>query len=186
MTNPRLAIRYAKSLINLAQEQKNLEEVYKDVRFLERVCNSNRDFVNVLKSPIIKPDKKYAIISSITKGNISELTNSFLRLLSIKGRELNLPEIIGAFIEQYNTIKGIKKAKLTTAVPISNEIKSSFMSKLKTNGVNLVDLEEVVNPEIIGGFVLETEGKLVDASIARDLREVKKQFMNNDYVHKLR
>lgn len=187
MTNPRLAIRYAKSILDLAQEKGKLEEVFNDMKLLDNTCRSNREFVNVLKSPIIKEDKKNQIIEAVTAGRISTLTASFIKLLGSKSRESNLPEIISAFIEQYNVAKGIHKAKLTTAVELSDEIKTEFINKIKAlEGIKSIELETAVNEKLVGGFVLEMEGKLADASIRRDLMDVQKQFMNNDYIQKLR
>lgn len=186
MNNPRLAIRYAKSLIDLATEKGVLDEVFADMQFLKSICNTNPDFVSVLKSPIIKNEKKVKILESITSGRINLITASFMKLLGIKGRELNLPEIINAFLDQYYTIKHIRKVKLTTAAPVSEEIKESFIVKLQHENKGTIELETVVDEKLIGGFVLESEGKLIDSSISKDLKEIKKQFMNNDYIHKLR
>src|SRR5665213_1626828 len=102
MNNPRLAERYAKSLIDLAKEQNKLEEVYDDIKLLDNIIKTNRDFVSVLKSPIIKEDKKDKIIEAVTNGRINILTSSFIKLLAGKGREANLPEIISSYIEQYD------------------------------------------------------------------------------------
>ena len=107
MNNPRLAIRYAKSLIDLAMEQKKLKEVYNDILFLQSICRSSKEFVAILNSPVIKPDKKNKIIHAITTGKIDPLTESFLKLLTLKGREISLPEIINSFIDQYNSINKI-------------------------------------------------------------------------------
>ena len=187
MNNPRLAIRYAKSLLDLANEKKVLEEVFNDMKFLQKVCNTNKDFVAVLKSPIIKEDKKNHIIEAITSGRINPLSSLFIKLLGAKGRESNLPEIISSFIDQYNTLKGIHKAKITTAAPIDNDLKNIFISKIKSSAnIENVELDTAVDEKLIGGFVLEMEGKLVDSSILRDLKDVQKQFMKNDYVYKLR
>ena len=98
MPNPRLADRYAKSLVDLAMERQQLEVVYKDMQYLSSVCKSSREFVNLLKSPIIKADKKQGILATVTNGNVSELTAQFNKLLVSKGREDNLPEIVEAFI----------------------------------------------------------------------------------------
>lgn len=104
-----------------------------------------------------------------------------------KSRESNLPEIISAFINQYNIAKGIHKVKLTTAVEISEEIKDDFINKIKASeGIKTIELETLVDEDLVGGFVLEMEGYLADASIRRDLNDVQKQFMNNDYIQKLR
>ena len=186
MNNPRLAIRYAKSLIDLATEKNILNEVYKDIQFLKSICKSNPDFVSVLKSPVIKNDKKVKILEAVTGGRVNELTASFMRLLGIKGRELNLPEIIEAFVDQYNVINNIRKVKLTTAVPVSDEIKNSFVKKMQMENKGNIELEAIVDENIIGGFVLESQGTLVDASIAKDLKVIKKQFLSNDYKYKLR
>lgn len=186
MNNPRLAIRYAKSLIDLAIERKSLNEVNKDILFLKAVCNTNPDFVSVLKSPVIKNDKKVKILQAVTTGKISELTAAFMRLLGEKGRELNLPEIIDAFIDQYNEINNIRKVKLTTAVEVSDDIKKSFISKLQKDNKGEIELESVVDESIIGGFIIETQGTLVDSSISKDLKDIGKQFANNDYLHKIR
>ncbi len=187
MQNPRLAQRYAKSLIDLSVELKRLDAVYDDILLLNQICSKSREFVLMLKSPIIKDDKKYKIIAGVTENKISEITQTFIKLLSSKNRESTLPEIISSFIEQYNKLKGIHKVKLTTAAPLSDTIKNSFIEKIEaTNTLKNIQLETVVNEKLIGGFVLEMEGKLIDASILRDLNDVKKQFANNDYIHRLR
>ena len=187
MPNPRLATRYAKSLVGLSQERGELETVYKDMQFLQSICKSNRDFVNLLRSPVVKADKKEAIINIITKDRISKLTSAFTKLLVDKGREEDLPEIIGAFITQYNVINGIQKVRLTTAVQVSDDLKKALLDKVKkSTGFDKIEMEAAVNPNIIGGFILEYNNNLVDASVSRDLRDISKQFQNNVYVHNIR
>jgi len=187
MNNPRLAGRYAKSLLNLAIEQDTLDQVNADMRFLLSITDSNPDFVAVLKSPVIASDKKEKIIESITKERVSPLTSLFIQLLMRKTRESNLPQIVRAFIEQYNTLKNIHPVKITTAVPITEEVKNAIINKVKTDPqLQNIELTALVQEELIGGFKLEMGDLLVDASIAHDLHDIKKQFLNNEYIHKLR
>ncbi len=187
MPNPRLAARYAKSLVDLAVEKNQLEAVHADIKYLEAVCDSSRDFVSLLRSPIIKADKKEKILEAVTTGKVSALTAAFNKLLVIKGRESELPEIITAFIDQYNKIKGITKATLTTAVELGADVKKAIESKLASEAqLSNVQLSTKVNEALIGGFVLEFEGKLVDASVARDLRDIRKQFVGNIYIQNIR
>ncbi|GGH77024.1 F-type H+-transporting ATPase subunit delta [Filimonas zeae] len=187
MPNPRLAGRYAKSLVDLATEKGQLEVVYKDMQYLQAVCNSSREFVNLLRSPIIKADKKDAIISAVTKSNVSELTAAFSRLLVAKGRESELPEIAAAFIDQYNAINNIGRVKLTTAVPVSEELKNAIAARVKADqGLKNVDLETAVDESLIGGFTLEFNNRLVDASVLRDLNDIKKQFSVNLFESRLK
>ncbi|MEO6550538.1 MAG: ATP synthase F1 subunit delta [Ferruginibacter sp.] len=187
MNNPRLATRYAKSIIDLSVEQNQLDIVYNDMKFILRICKSNPDFVALLRSPIIKPTVKGKIIASVVKDQVSTLTSSFIKLLVLKTRELNLPEIADAFVDQYNTINNIHKVKITTAIEMSNSVKDAILSKVITNiPIGSIDLETVVDERLIGGFILETGGKSLDTSILKDLNDVKKQFKNNDYLHRLR
>lgn len=187
MLNPRLAARYAKSLIDLAIEKGQLETVYADMLWLRAVCKNSREFVNVLRSPVIKADKKEKIVAAVTENKVSILTASFNRLLITKHRESNLPEIINAFISQYKVNKEIHIVKLTTAAPVSEEVKSRIISQVKnTSDMKNIELETEVDESLIGGFVLQAGDKLVDASIAYDLKHIARQFENNDFVYKVR
>jgi F-type H+-transporting ATPase subunit delta len=187
MPNPRLAARYAKSLIDLANERNQLEKVYQDMLYLQSLCKQSRDFLALMRSPVVKADKKVAIVLAVTKGKISELTDAFNKLMINKGREAYLPEISAAFVEQYNKQKGIHTVKLTTATPVTEEVKKQIVSQVqKQTNMNNIDLKTTVDEEIIGGFVLQIGDQLVDASIAYDLNKIKAQFMNNDFIYKIR
>jgi F-type H+-transporting ATPase subunit delta len=186
MQNPRLAARYAKSLLDLAIEQNQLDTVYADMKWLQQVNRSNSDFVNMLRSPIISSDKKDKIIDAVIGNKVSKLTMLFTNLLTTKTRESNMPEIVTAFISQYNSLKNIQTVKLTTASPISDELKNNIVAKVKSSTSTGVEIETSVQEEIIGGFKLEVGGTLIDASILRDLNDIKKQFLNNEYIHSLR
>jgi F-type H+-transporting ATPase subunit delta len=187
MPNPRLASRYAKSLIDLSIERGQLEPVYNDMLFLQQLTKASRDFLNLLRSPVVSADKKQSIINALTEGKIGEMTNAFTRLLVNKGREGDLPEIITSFIQQYKQKKNIHTVKLTTATEVSEEVKNNIIAQVqKTSDLKNIELETVVDPKIIGGFVLQTGDKLVDASIAYDLKEIARQFENNDFIYKVR
>ena len=187
MPNPRLATRYAKSLIDLAIEKDQLETIFADMQWLQAVCKASREFVNVLRSPVIKADKKEKIVEAVTKAQIGEITTAFIRLMIRKSRESYLPEVAAAFIKQYKVHKDIYTIKLTTASPLSEELKNSIVKKIReTTEMQHIELEAVVNKNLIGGFVLLAGDKLIDASIAYDLKTIAKQFDNNDFIYKLR
>src|SRR5690349_1550952 len=131
MKNPRLAARYAKSIFGLAVEKGELEKVYEDMKLLHEICRKSRDFVAILHSPIIPADKKEKILSAVFKGKVSLMTGAFTRLLVNKGRENNFLEITTAFIEQYKEYKGIQTLRITTAYPVSEEIKREIVERVK-------------------------------------------------------
>ena len=186
MTNPRLATRYAKSLLDLSIEQNQLEAVYADMKLLKGINKSNPDFVALLRSPIITADKRDKILDAVIGKNISQISMLFIRLLTTKKRESNLPEIVTAFLEQYNKLKNIQTVKLTTATPISEELKNSIIARVKSADSSAIEIETAVKEELIGGFKLEIGGTLIDASILRDLNDIKRQFLNNEYIHNIR
>ncbi len=187
MQNPRLATRYAKSLLDLAVEQNSLEAVLKDMQALNRICSQSHDFALMLKSPIISGDKKLAVAFEVLKNyNIHELTKAFIQLLVTKGRELNLPEIAGAFVTQYNELKNIRTVTLTTAAPMSDAIKSSLVAKIAGYMPDdTVNLKTEVDDSLIGGFVLEVEDKLYDASVKKSLNDIRSKLLDYTYVTKI-
>ena len=187
MNNPRLAARYAKSLLDLAKEQDKVSEVFTDVSLMYRMIKAYPDLAALLKSPVINSDKKENVLQAIFAEKVNPMTYLFIRLLLRKTRESNLQEILKAFIQQYNIFKEIHQVKITTAVPVSPAVQEDIIARVIA-GTRLknIELEAVVNPALIGGFKLELEDRLVDASILRDLNDVKKQFASNEYIQKLR
>jgi|SRR6185312_11393297 len=187
MPNPRLAGRYAKSLLDLAVEKDQLEPVFQDMTVMNSLIKASPEFERVLKSPVIKGDKKEKIIAALTKDRQGVISSSFIRLLIKKGREFYLPEIITAFIKQYKDYKGIHIVSLTTAIPLTDDVKSVIVDKISESAhLKQVELKTRVNPDIIGGFIIEVDGRLIDASILYDLNAIKKQFESNDFIYKIR
>jgi len=173
--------------MDLALEKGELERVFQDMQWLQQMIKGSRDFTNLLRSPVIKADKKDKIVDTILQGRVTNITSLFIRLLIAKGRESNLPEMITSFISQYKAHKNIYPIKLTTAAPISENLKEGIMDQIrKTSEMKNIELEAVVDENLIGGFVLEAGDKLIDASIAYDLKQIARQFENNDFVYKIR
>ncbi|HEX2607381.1 MAG TPA: ATP synthase F1 subunit delta [Flavisolibacter sp.] len=187
MLNPRVASRYAKSLLDLALEKGQLEQVHTDMQYLQQLTKGSREFLKLLRSPVVKADVKNKAVDAVTSGKIGELTKAFTHLLINKAREAVLPEVITSFIQQYKHHKNIQTVKLTTAVPVTDQLRNAIIEQVKkTSDLQTIELETAVDPSLIGGFVLQAGDKLVDASIAYDLKEISKQFENNDFIYKVR
>jgi len=179
----KVASRYAKSLLDLAKEQGSLEEILADIQSFKKALE-NRDLLLLTKSPIVTADKKQKIFSQLFDGKFNKLTTSFFDIVLKKGRESYLPEIAQSFINQYNTLKGISKVKVTTATPISDKEMEVIRKKLIVSDVTdeSIEFEKVVDPSIIGGIVIKIGDKLYDASVQRKLNEMRKEFTENEYV----
>jgi F-type H+-transporting ATPase subunit delta len=187
MLNPRVASRYAKSLLDLAIEKGQLEQVYNDMLYMQQLTKGSREFLALLRSPIVKGDVKIRAVNAVTNGKISEMTTAFTQLLINKTRESVLPEVITSFVQQYKQKKNINIVKLTTAVPVSDAVKNAIIEQVKkTSNMQNIELEASVDPNVIGGFVLQAGDKLIDATVAYDLKNIARQFDNNDFIYKVR
>jgi len=187
MQNPRLASRYAKSILDLAVEKNSLEAVLKDMQVLHAICAASYEFRLMLESPVIKGDKKLSILLEVLKSQqLNVITSGFIALLVNKGREIYLPEIATAFIAQYNELKNIRTVKLTTASPVNDAIKSNILSKVAAfMPKDKVNLETALDESLIGGFVLEMGDKLFDASVKKKLNDVRARIIDHSYEAKM-
>ena len=183
MSVTRIATRYAKSLLELSSEQGKLEKVHDDMKMLQQAVK-NPDLHLFLKSPIIHSDKKIAAFKALFGSKMDELTLTYMSLLATKGREGYLQEISNEFVNQYKVLKQITTVKVTTAVPMSDELLNDLRSKLVSSGATTanLDIETAVDANLIGGFVLEFDNKRYDASVSHKLEELKSQFNKNLYV----
>lgn len=186
MADIRVASRYVKSLLGLAVEQGVLEEVNRDMQLFSKVCAENRAFVLMLKSPVIRHDKKRDILESIFQGKVSKLSMSIFDIITRKNREPLLPSIAKEFHNAYNVYKNIGKASIITATPLDAKLRAEIEKiAQKLSDKNQVELDEKVDKELIGGFVLNVGDKQIDASIKSKLRALKRKFSENPYIKEL-
>lgn len=171
------ASRYAKSLIDLSTEQNALQDMMNDMVLFEQVVNNNSELEAILKNPIVPLDKKAGILNDVFGNKVHQITQSFLKLVVNKGRAGILFEVSKQFIAQYNTIKGIVTAEITSAVALNEATKAEIVALVKREmGANDVVVKEKVDEKLIGGFVLKVGDKQFDASIASGLNKLKKEF----------
>ncbi len=173
-----VATRYAKSLLDLAVEKGQLEAAYTDMLQVKSVCDSSKEFINFLNSPIIKADKKTATIKAVFEGKLSAITSGFLAIVAAKRRESVIPAMAASFIEQYREHKNILTAVVTSANGLDAATKQKALDLVKSQLSGEVELVEKVDANIIGGFILKIGDKQLDKSVARQLSNMKKELTN--------
>ena len=169
-----IAIPYAHALFDLAIEKDTLETVRKDMQDIGSICESNREFVLMLKSPILKTEKKQKIITSLFGGSFSRITLGFLRIIIAKRRESLLPDIVLAFIGLYKDYKGILTTIVKTPAPLTDSVRKQILEIMKTQTTGSIDMVEEIKEELIGGFVLQWKDMQYDASILNQLQKMKR------------
>ncbi len=178
MSDIQIASRYAKSIFELASEKGVLEETAADFKLIQQVCSQNRDFVVMLENKIIGIDKKWEIIKSIFAGKISDLTVTFLNVVTSKNREEHIQAISAAFETQYNEANGVVKAQLITTVPLEASQISQFEAfALKESSAKAVQLETAVDDALIGGYVLRIGDQLIDNSVKSRLAKLRQSLL---------
>ena len=176
MSELTVASRYAKSLIDLAQEQNNLEAINNDMNFFLHTLKANPQLKAVLGNPIISQSKKVQILADIFSGKVDKLSISFFNIMVNKGRGEVLYATAQGFNNQYNIIKHITKATVVSATALSEANKSKLLDEVKAAVGGEVILDAKTDPSLIGGFVLTVGDKQVDTSIANSLKKLKKDF----------
>lgn len=179
MSENRIAKRYSRSLLEICESKGVTDAVYNDLQEFVAVLNENPSLNKTLRSPIVKQENKRNILSSLFK-NFNEETINFFSFATGKKREASLHAIANEFIQQYNEGKGIAFATVTSAIPLNQDA----LKKIKTMLAGLMDnktieLENIIDPEVIGGMVIRYDDKLLDMSISKELKDLRQQLIYN-------
>ena len=176
MSELTVGARYAKSLIDLAQDENILEEVKKDMELFIEVVKHNHELHAVLRNPIISHDKKVKILDAIFGGKVSKATVGFFKIMISKSRGEVLYYTAQEFINQYNAKKNIIKALVTSATPLSAANQKQIADLVAAEVGGDIILQTKVDPALIGGFVLTVGDRQIDTSIASSLKKLKLEF----------
>ncbi|MBR1626755.1 MAG: ATP synthase F1 subunit delta [Bacteroidales bacterium] len=178
MDEKRLQKRYAQSLFDLAREQDIINSVSADIALIYGVCKENREFEVILRNPVIKPLKKKDILLALFKDNCNELTVKFLSLIVEKRREIHLRSICEEYFAICNAYDNVKVAALTVAEKTSDEVKEMIKHRLERDCSCKVQIDEKIDKNLIGGFIIEIDGKRYDASFLRKLNDLKRKLIS--------
>jgi F-type H+-transporting ATPase subunit delta len=175
MNDSKISVRYSRALFQSALEKKILDKVNQDMIFISEICKfpETKEF---LQSPIIVPSKKEAVFHKILGDNVEKITLSLIDLIVKNGRESFIPAIARVFIHETKKYKGITESVLTTAVKVDEKVKKQITDLISDVFKTKVELKEIVDPEIVGGFILQIDDNYIDASIKNKLRKIRKEL----------
>lgn len=176
MSNSIVAYRYAKSLIDFANEKKVTADVKNDMTLVEDICEENREFMAIMANPIVRHEKKYGILKNIFENRVNPVTFSLFNVLTEKNREGMLLSIAQEFHSLYDLQLGIQKASVTSAAPLTDAQRQEIIATVaKLSGKEVV-LEEKIDAELIGGYVLKIKDTQIDTSVKRRLSDLRVQL----------
>lgn len=175
MKSTKAASRYAKALLELAIEQNKIEAVAADLNYLSEVNAETNEFKILLKSPVINSAKKIAIFNELF-GQFEELTTSFVKLITNNRREYMLPEIAASFVAQLKAHRGIVPITIVSATALNSATRKMIVSKIQETVKGELEIEEIIDETLIGGFIVQMDDKQIDASVASQLSNLKQRL----------
>ncbi len=176
MNESQISVRYAKALFQSAAEQGLLDQVYEDMEVLTSTCKLE-DFQYMLEVPTLQPSQKIKLLASIFEKQFSKISLSMINLVVKNKRESFLPGIARNFKGLYRKEKGISTASLVTAQKVDESALDGIRKLIKKAYDSEVEMTATVDGDVIGGFKLTIEDMRYDASVASNLKKLKKQLL---------
>ncbi len=181
----RAAIRYAKAILSLALDKNNADEVNENMQLIANTFGDSKDLQVVLSSPVIKLDTKEKTLLAIFGSSINNISKGLIHLLIENKRLEILEDVAKQYTIIYDFHKGTQAAIVTSAIPLTDSLKEKILTIVKKIINKKVTIENIIDPSIIGGFILRVGDQQFDASISGEMNELRREFDNNLYVTKL-
>ncbi|MBU0489501.1 MAG: ATP synthase F1 subunit delta [Bacteroidetes bacterium] len=185
MRNEKIAIRYARALLDLSIELSVTDQIIHDMALVNQTCRENRELKVILDSPVVNSQLKTGIFETIFKDKIHDISQRFLGIIIRKNREAMLQDISEEFEKLFKIHKGIRTVIIRTALPLAPETLAKVRKMAEAIAKSPTELVEEVSDDLIGGFVLTMEDSQIDASIKQKIREITDDFHINEYIKKL-
>ncbi|NMH89290.1 ATP synthase F1 subunit delta [Flavivirga algicola] len=178
MAGARAAIRYAKAVLSLASDQKSAEAVNNDMKLIADTIAESKDLSETLQSPVISSSVKKAVLLEIFKKS-DKTTLSLVDTLVNNNRIDILGQVALKYNQLFDESKGIELATVTTAIALTADLKKKVLAKAKELTGKNVEVENIIDESILGGFILRIGDIQYNASIANQLNKLKREFTLN-------
>ena len=171
-----ISVRYARALLKSATEQGIEKQVYEEMQTLSQSYLKVPELRFTIDNPMLEKSKKEALLVTAAGGDISPLTKRFISLVLSEDRESTIHFMAASYVTLYRKHNNITRGKLITAVPVTPQIERRMRQKVESRTNGTVEFQTEVNPEIIGGYILEYDTYRLDASIQNQLRSILTQL----------
>lgn len=165
---------YAEALFSLAKEERQEEQVYRELNEVADLMLRNPGFSTLLDVPTLRTEERIEVLRRVI-GNTPGITENFLCLLVEKHRFGRLSEIREAFNKQYHEAFGIAEVFVTSAVPLDEAQRSALKAKLEQKLGRSVLLREHVDRSLVGGMIVQYGDHRMDNSIKTKMKSFKAQ-----------
>lgn len=171
-----ISIRYARALLKAATDGGLDATVYQEMMTLAKSYLDVPQLRQTIDNPMLSKGKKAELLATAAGGNPSDLTRSFINLVLKEDRENVMQFIANSYITLYRKQKNVIRGKLTTAAQVSADTEQRMRKMVESQTNGTVEFETEVNPDIIGGFILEYDTYRLDASVKSKLNDILAQL----------
>ncbi|MDA7568004.1 ATP synthase F1 subunit delta [Flavobacteriaceae bacterium] len=178
MAQTRAAIRYAKAVLSLANEQNSASKLNDDMKSIVNAVAESKDLSDMLQSPVIHSKVKKATLLEVFP-NMNKLSVKLIDLL-VENKRIDIIDEVAQKINMlFDESQGTQIAKVTTAIPLTKELEAKVLTKVKELTGNDAEVQNTVDESILGGFILRVGDIQYNASIANKLDKLKREFTLN-------
>ena len=177
MASTRAAIRYAKAILEIADSKGVAGNVASDMTLIASTIDSNSELNSFIQSPTIRVEQKEGALLEVF-ANVNGVTKSLFHLLLENKRFEILEAIALEYNKLYDILNGVQVAKVTTAVPMDAALEAKVLAKIATFSNKKITIQNIVDPFIIGGFILRIGDEQYNASVADSLKVLKRELSN--------
>ena len=169
---------YSQAIYELALEEKNLNDVEKNVISFLKLISQSKDFSLVIKDPTNKQEDQLKVINIIfEKFNLNNLLKKFFNFLIMKRRFFYVEKILKDFIIICSKKRGEISAKLTVAKELNENEINKIKNDLSQNFGSDVKLNYNYDPDLIGGLIMQVESGMIDTSIKNKLQQIENKMI---------
>ena len=181
MNSSKIAVRYAKALFDLALERDLIDGVYTDMKSVSLLC-AMEEVREVINNPVIPKQKRKEIVIKLIGDSPGKLTVDFINLMFNNDRGDYLAAAARNYMDLTRRHRGIRQVTLTTAVPVSQELKNEMAALITGTKTGSIEYNEHVDKSVIGGFILRVDDAYIDASVRNKLNIFRKEFSLAGYA----
>jgi F-type H+-transporting ATPase subunit delta len=178
MSGSRAAIRYAKAVLSLAIDNKSADVVNSDMKLITNTIAQSEDLSQMIQSPVVRSSDKKGVLTSVFK-NANVATTNLIDTLIVNKRLALLNDVAASYNQLYDEMRGTQVASVTTAIPLSADLKTKVLAKVKELTGKDAEVENIIDESILGGFILRVGDIQYNASIANKLGKLKREFTLN-------
>ncbi|MBQ1793450.1 MAG: F0F1 ATP synthase subunit delta [Peptostreptococcaceae bacterium] len=171
-----VASRYAEALFQVGEETDSTDKLYGELKAVVDIVKENKDFSNILRSPLVSKEEKKDLITKVFEGKLSQNMINFLKILADKDRLALLADIEKDFKVLLNEKNNILEGIVITAVPMKEEEVKELQTKLSAKYNKTVVLENEVDKSVLGGVLVRLGNEEIDGTVKNRLDKMKEQL----------